>query len=146
MKELNPKALSIRWSDIDFMAHLRHSVYYDFAAQQRTEILGAAGIDMRYLQKAGFGPVLFKESCQFLREILFDYPVFISLKVVGLKRDFSQFKIQHHFLGAGDKVHAILDIHGAWIDQRTRKVSAPPQEVVATFEHFPKHEDFQWLD
>ena len=40
------KQLSFRWADLDPNFHLRHSVYYDFGAQHRVEILEQLGLTM----------------------------------------------------------------------------------------------------
>lgn len=66
---LNKKQISIRWSDLDPNFHLRHSVFYDFAAQQRVEILNSIGLTMSKFQEMKMGPVIFREEANFRREI-----------------------------------------------------------------------------
>ena len=71
------KKLSIRWADLDPNFHLRHSVYYDFGAEQRVEILEANGLTLKFMQENHLGPVLFREECIFRREIRLGDEVFI---------------------------------------------------------------------
>ena len=56
------KTLSVRWADLDPNFHVRHSVYYDFGAQQRVEILEQSGLSLRIMQEQGFGPIIFREE------------------------------------------------------------------------------------
>jgi acyl-CoA thioester hydrolase len=137
--------LQFRWSDIDFMSHVRHTVYYDLGAQMRTEMTERAGIGLAFMAKKQVGPVLFHEQCKFKREIRYGTPVDLHMVVIGMKSDFSQFKIRHHFVGKNDVLHAELEVHGAFIDMRARKVSAPPEELSAIFDTFPKAADFAWF-
>jgi acyl-CoA thioester hydrolase len=137
--------LQFRWSDIDFMAHVRHTVYYDLAAQMRTDMMERAGIGFAFMSKNQLGPVLFHEQCTFKREIRYGMDVSLHMEVVGMKRDFSQFKIRHQFVGADKAIHAILQVHGAFIDMRARKVAAPPEALTSIFDTFPKAADFEWF-
>ena len=59
----------LRWADIDANFHVRHSVYYDLCAQQRTEALEELGITLDMMKEGHFGPVLFREECTFRREL-----------------------------------------------------------------------------
>ena len=40
------KHLTFRWADLDPNFHVRHSVYYDCAAQHRMEILDSLGLNL----------------------------------------------------------------------------------------------------
>ena len=65
------KPMDLRWSDLDPNYHLRHSVYYDFAAQIRTAFLEEHGLTIRQMQELHLGPVLFREEGIFRREVRF---------------------------------------------------------------------------
>ena len=47
------RPVTLRWSDIDANFHLRHSVFYDLGAAQRTDLLSSMGIGMRDMQLGG---------------------------------------------------------------------------------------------
>ncbi len=56
--------LQIRWSDLDANFHLRHSVYYDWAAMCRLDFLQAKGLTPALMQRLQFGLIIFREEIQ----------------------------------------------------------------------------------
>ncbi len=137
------KTISIRWADLDPNFHLRHSVYYDFGAEQRVEILEANGLTLQYMKENHLGPVLFREECIFRREIRIGDVVTIIARLAKMKSDASRWSIQHEFIRADQKLLAVLTVEGAWIDTNLRKLASPiPPLVSDVFQHFPKSKDF----
>lgn len=138
------KQISVRWSDLDPNFHLRHSVYYDFGAQQRIEILHALGLTPQVMTQNHFGPVIFREECSFRREIKFADEVFITASLAKLTRDASRWTIRHEFLSGEQKLLATLTVDGAWIDTRQRKLLTPiPEIVLEVFNAIPKAAGFE---
>lgn len=135
----------LRWADIDANFHLRHSVYYDLGAAQRTDLLASLGIHLRDMQKGGYGPVLFREECRFLREIRIEDAIEVETSIAHLSRDFRKFAFEQRFL-RGEEACAILRVEGAWFDARIRKVAAPPQQVIDAIQQVVHTADFTWLD
>jgi len=139
--------IHLRWSDLDPNFHLRHSVYYDLAAQERIQILDQYGINTHVMNQERFGPVLFREECQFKREIHLGSRIYIATKLLKMKRDASLWVIRHQFLSETDKLHALLTVEGSWIDTVQRKLAKPvPKIVFEGLERFPKTDDFEYLD
>ncbi|MBI5858512.1 MAG: acyl-CoA thioesterase [Sphingobacteriales bacterium] len=138
--------IQIRWADIDSNFHLRHSVYYDWAAMCRLEFLKERGLTPAMMQKLQFGPVIFREECIFKKEIKYEEQVSINLKLVKGRRDYSRWSITHEIIKNGDTVCAVLTIDGAWINVTERKLFIPPAEVSEIFRQMPFDENFQWLD
>lgn len=137
------KKVSIRWADIDPNFHLRHSVYYDFGAQQRIEILEEAGLTLSVMQEQGFGPIIFREECIFKREIRLSDIISIDAKIVKLRADGSRWTIQHIFTNLQNTECAVLNIDGAWMDTKKRRLCSPvPAIVVDVLHSFPKGEGF----
>lgn len=137
------KKISIRWADIDPNFHLRHSVYYDFGAQQRIEILESLGLTLRLMQEQNFGPILFREECVFKKEILLSDAITINARLAKSNADASRWTIQHEFFSSDNKTCAILTLDGAWIDTAKRKLLSPiPEIVIDVFSAFPKTEDY----
>lgn len=137
------KAISIRWSDLDPNFHLRHSVYYDLAAQQRIEILNDLGMTPAVMTEQQFGPVIFREECIFRREIKLGDKVYITATLASVSQDASRWTIQHQFLSPAGKLMASLTIEGAWMDTRLRKLLNPvPAIVNDVFNNIPKSENF----
>lgn len=138
------KSLELRWSDLDPNYHLRHSVYYDFAAQIRTTFLEEHGLTIRELQHLHLGPVLFREEGVFRREIRFGDKVNINLELLKLKKDYSRFSFRHQVTKENGTHCAFITVDGAWIDTRTRKLTIPPELGVAMIDDIPKAENFEW--
>jgi acyl-CoA thioester hydrolase len=145
---MNPFILpvSLRWADFDPNFHLRHSVYYDFGAAARTEYLSQHGITPAFMVEHHLGPVLFREEALFRREVRYGDELTISLVITKLRRDSSRFSFRHELIKADGTVCAIMNVDGAWIDTRLRKLTVPPPAVAGMAEAAPKSEDFTWLD
>jgi acyl-CoA thioester hydrolase len=138
------QALHIRWSDLDPNGHVRHSVYYDFAAQLRTELFIANNIKVEDMAKLGIGPILFEEKASFKRELHFGDDLTMTAWVKGLRKDYSRFAFIHE-IWRGETLCATVEVLGAWINLRERKLAIPPAEFITKFEHFPLHADFAWM-
>lgn len=138
------KEISIRWADIDPNFHLRHSVYYDFGAQHRIEILEGSGLTLALMEELKFGPVVFREECVFKREIRFSDHITICTKMLKMKHDASRWSIEHDFQNQDNKICAKITVEGAWLDTRLRKLKTElPQIIMDVFTSFPKSADFQ---
>ncbi|GAA4786914.1 hypothetical protein GCM10023231_13790 [Olivibacter ginsenosidimutans] len=137
--------LTLRWADLDPNFHLRHSVYYDLAAQERLSILDRHGITIQAMQAENFGPVLFREECQFKREIHLTSKIYLETKLLKMRKDGSFWTIQHEFLSDSKKLHALLFVEGSWIDTIKRKLARPvPSVVFKGMESLPKTADFTY--
>lgn len=136
------KQLSLRWSDLDPNFHLRHSVYYDFGTQHRSEILEQLGLTLGVMQTEHIGPVLFREECVFKKEIKLSDVIILQTKMSKMKTDASRWSIVHEFY-KGDVLCAVITGDGAWIDTKLRKLASPtPQIVIDVLNVFPKTADF----
>lgn len=138
--------VQIRWSDLDPNFHLRHSVYYDWAAMCRIEYLQQNGLTPSVLRQLQFGPIIFREECVFKREIKYGDQVHINLKLIKGRRDFSRWTITHEIKRNDGTLCAVVTIDGAWLNVKERKLYIPPEEVAVVFRQMPPGEDFQWLD
>lgn len=141
----NIKDLSIRWADLDPNFHLRHTAYYDFAAQARIDLLHSIGLTVHFMQQAEFGPILFREECIFRREIRYGDAIQLTSKLKKARQDFSRFSIQHDFIRNDGTVCAILTIDAAWINTRIRKLTVPVLEDKTILAAMPKTDDFEWV-
>ena len=136
----------IRWADIDPNFHLRHSVYYDWAASCRLDYLGQQGLTSERFQAMHFGPILFREECVFRREIRLGDPVTINLELLRSRRDYSRWTIQHTIMKNPETLAAIVTVDGAWIDTLKRKLAIPSEEIAPAFAGMPLQEGFQWME
>jgi acyl-CoA thioester hydrolase len=138
--------LQIRWSDLDPNFHLRHSVYYDWAAMCRIDYLREKGLTPDHMQKLDFGPIIFREEAVFRKEIKYGDELTINLKLIKGRRDYSRWTIAHEIKKPGETLCAVVTIDGAWLNVIERKLFIPPAEVVQVFQQMPVDDSFQWLD
>ena len=138
--------LQVRWSDLDPNFHLRHSVYYDWAAMCRIQFLVQNGLTPALMQQAGFGPIIFREEGVFRKEVKYGDSVRINLTLIKGRRDYSRWTIMHQVIREDGTICATVTIDGAWINTRERKLFIPPTEVVEVFRQMPPGEHFEWLD
>lgn len=137
--------VSIRWADIDANRHLRHSVYYDFGAAARMQLLSERGLTTHKLEELQIGPVLFREEAVFRREIHLEDQITITVEMHKASEDYSRWSLRHTFLKKDGTLAATLTIDGAWIDLRLRKLAMPDEFIKKVFSEFPKSPDFEWI-
>lgn len=137
--------IEVRWSDMDPNFHVRHSVYYDFGAQCRTEYLFKNGLNAQFMLSNNIGPILFREEAIFKKELKFGDALKIDVHVSKLRRNGSRFSFQHKIL-KGEEVCAIINVDGAWIDTQKRKLTVPPDSAAKVLMEMPRAENFEWED
>jgi acyl-CoA thioester hydrolase len=137
--------ITLRWADIDANRHLRHSVYYDFAASMRMNVLISQGLTSAKMQELQIGPILFREEAIFKREVLLEDKLTIDAHVTRSTDDFSRFSIRHHIKKEDGTIAAIINVDVAWIDLEKRRLTVPPEFVRGIFDEWPKSEDYQLI-
>lgn len=137
--------VQIRWADIDQNRHLRHSVYYDYGAMMRMNVLHSNGLTTQKLEELRIGPILFREEALFKREIKLEDNITVNVELLRSTEDYARWSLRHHFLKEDNSVAAILTVDGAWIDLDKRKMTVPNEFVRHVFEKFPQAPDFQWI-
>jgi acyl-CoA thioester hydrolase len=138
--------IQVRWADIDANRHLRHSVYYDYGAAVRMNVLSRQGLTTRKLEELNIGPVLFREEAIFKREIVFEDTITLTIELVKATEDFGRWSLRHNFLKGDGSLAAILNIDGAWIDLSKRKLAPANDFIKNIFTNFPKAPDFQLIN
>jgi len=132
----------VRWSDLDPNSHVRHSVYYDYGAQVRIAFLQKHGFGIDWMKHNGIGPVLFREEAKFYRELNSGDELVIDVCLSGVSADHRKWSMRHRIM-RGDELCATLDMDGAWLDLKTRRIAPPPQQLSDKFEALAHTEDFQ---
>lgn len=144
MKEFRRK-LHLRWSDLDPINHVRHSVYYDFAAQLRTELFLERDITIQDMSRQNFGPILFEEKATFRRELRYGDNLEMTAALQSLRRDFGRFAFLHE-IWREDMRCATVEIYGAWINLKERKLTTPPADFIEKLGDLPKAPNFYWTE
>ncbi len=139
------QSIQVRWADIDANRHLRHSVYYDYGATARMNVLSENGLTTQKMEELRIGPILFREEAIFRREILFEDTITITVEMTRSTPDFSRWSLRHQLIKGDGSVAALLNLDGAWIDLDKRKLAIPGDFIRAVFDRFPKVEGFEWI-
>ena len=132
----------VRWADLDPNGHVRHSIYYDYGAQARVDYLQRHGFGIDWMKSHGIGPILFREEAHFYRELNSGDELVIDVMLSGLSADHRKWSMRHGIY-RGEKLCATIDMDGAWLNLKTRRVERPPQELIDKFETLAQTEDFQ---
>lgn len=135
----------IRWADLDPNFHVLHSRYYDYAAFCRTKFLVEKGLTPEVMTAHYLGPVLFKESCTFRKELRFGDHVKVDLELSKMMMDHSRWKIRHKIIKNNEFLAATIEVDIAWIDTRQRKLIVPPSIVAEVADAIPRSTDFEMV-
>ena len=136
------KKLEIRWADLDPNFHVLHSKYYDYGAYCRMSFLTEHGITPAVMIENNIGPIIFREECLFKREIKFGDELLVYLKLSKCNDDASRWSMVHELWTNGDTLAAVINIDGAWIDTKIRKLAKPPEIFKTGLLQIPKTANF----
>lgn len=139
------KEFEIRWSDVDANRHLANSAYINFMSHTRVAFFEAYGFSLSKLAKADISPVVFYEHIYYFKEAFLGTPITVSLEVSGLSDDGMFFKIIHNFYNPKGENLAHCEMFGAWINLKTRALTALPENFLKKMTSFPKASDFKIL-
>lgn len=137
------KKIEVRWADLDPNFHVVHSKYYDFGAYCRMAFLVENGLTPIFMQQHNIGPILFREECVFKREVLFGDEITVNVKLDKLTADFGRWTMVHEIYKNGETLAALITADGAWLNTTIRKLTLPPQVVIALFASAPKTLSFK---
>ncbi|MDD2983833.1 MAG: acyl-CoA thioesterase [Crocinitomicaceae bacterium] len=132
----------VMWAQMDANQHLRHSAYADFAAQARVEILENMGFDMKTMAKHLIGPILFREELKYLKEIRGTQKIHILTYMTKSQKNGSRWSLRHELYRQDGELSAIIEVDGAWMDLKIRKLGPLPEEFVHAFLLLDRSEDY----
>lgn len=140
------KTFEVTWADMDPNRHMRHSVYNDYAAQTRIGMFADYGLSITEIGRLGFGPILFREETEFLREINLLEIITVNCALTTMRRDGSRWGFLHEIYKEGeDGIKAAqIVVEGAWLNLDSRKLGTLPQ-LREVMNRFPKTENFEWM-
>ena len=134
-----------RWADFDPNNHMRHSAYNDYAAEARVRMFNAYGLSLEEFNTLNIGPVLFREETNFRREIRLREDITVEVFLKGKSEKGERFKFFHRIFKENGKLAAEIEIFGAWLDLKARKLTEPPALILKTLEDIEKTEDFEHI-
>lgn len=139
------KEFEIRWNDLDANRHLANTSYVNYMSHTRMSALMDHEIDHLTLAKYDMGPVVFYEHIFYFKEAI-QGKISVSFELAGASEDGMFFKFVHNFYNENGDNIAACDMQGGWMDLKTRKLSALPEELLSKMHLMPKTKDFKVLD
>ncbi len=137
------KQFEIRWSDVDANRHLANSAYVNFMSHTRVAFFEDHNFSLSNLATFDISPVIFHEHIYYFKEAFLGTPITVSLEVSGLSDDGMFFKIEHNLYNHKGENLAHCEILGAWINLKTRSLTALPEHLLSEMSSFPKSDDFK---
>ena len=135
----------VLWSMIDANGHVRHSAYSDLCTQARSNLMIEIGLSMKECLRLGFGPVLFREETLFKREVRMDEHIYIEVELTNYDTVKSRFSIQHKLFKKDGTLSAVVNVDGAFMNLKERKLTVLPTEVQELVLRIPKAEVYVQL-
>lgn len=124
------KEYRVKWSDVDPNKHLRGSAYLDFTDHTRIDFMETHGLTVDLLVKLNIGFILTKTTIEYKREVLMNEMIRVDYHIDYFTEDYKKYGATHQVFKENGKLACLVIIEGFWIDLKTRRITAPPDEVV----------------
>jgi acyl-CoA thioester hydrolase len=136
------KIFEVRWADLDPNFHMRNTAYSDYTAHTRFSYLKENGFSLHKFKEIGIGPVIFSEKIEYFKEVGPDQKITVNTQVSGLSKDGRKWRFRHQIFREDGKEAARVTTDGAWFSLSTRKLQAPPAELIEVVLRVEKASDF----
>src|SRR5688572_30272384 len=121
--------VQLRWAALDPNGHVPHSAYYDRGAMVRPADLDRHGVGLNRVAQQAIGPVLFREEARFMRELRLGDGLTMDVRLTAASADGRKWRMRHRIF-KGAELAATIDVDGAWLDLRARKIVVPPNDMM----------------
>lgn len=145
MSELFKKSFTVRWTDMDFNAHMRNTAYLDLAVELRMMFFQERGFSLREFERLRVGPVVMRDEVEYFRELRLLETVTVSLGLAGLSSDASRMRLRNEFFRDDGVLVARITSTGGWLDLSARKLITPPEGLAVLLRSLARAEDYQEL-
>lgn len=137
----------IKWSDLDPLGHVRHSVYGDYAVDARFKLLRDRGYPLAKFLEVGYAPITLREESRYFLEVLGGDSIVITFQLEGLSQDGSRWLVKHKILRGSDGSKAVsMTVEGSWLDMKSRKIAIPTADLLALNVELPRTQNFRELN
>jgi acyl-CoA thioester hydrolase len=136
------KMLVAGWSDMDFNAHMGAPAYLAKCFDARMMYFAENGYPMGEFARLRLGPVGMKDELEYFREVGLLEEITVTLSVTGMAADGSRWRIRQEVLRRDGKPCARVTSTGGWMDLAARKLTAPPEDLLALFKREMAADDF----
>ncbi len=118
-----------RWSDMDPNSHMKNTAFLDYAADSRMGFFKSNGFPMARFAQLRMGPMALEDRLTYKREIHLYEPFTVELLLGETSADGSRFSLVNLFWKEDGILAARMETRGAWLDQKARKITAPPGDL-----------------
>lgn len=139
------KSFDIRWNDLDPNRHVANTTFLALMTETRMSYLTSHGFGLKDMARYNIGPVIFTEEIHYLREVHANERVHVDMELVGLSEDGRFFRFAQHLYNNDGDISAYFEVTGAWMDLGSRKLIAPPEELMSKVGEVPKSDHFRTL-
>ena len=130
------------WGDMDFNSHMRNMAFLDKSADVRMLFFSAHGFPMEEFMRRRLGPVVMKDEIEYHREIHLLEEIRVTLSLAGLSGDGSRFLMRNEFFRENEKLAAKVTSAGGWLELSSRRLIAPPEELLSALNLLSQTDDF----
>jgi acyl-CoA thioester hydrolase len=130
---------------MDANAHMANVAYLNKCVDSRMSFFSQNGFPATEFARRKLGPVVRSDEIEYFREVALLEPITITLTLGGCAPDGSRFRLVNEILRADGKVAARVRTEGGWLDLTTRKLTAPPPELMTALQALQRSGDFEEL-
>ena len=133
------------WADMDANGHMANVAYSNKCVDSRMSFFGQCGFQASEFARRRVGPVVRRDEIEYFREVTLLDSLTVTLILGGLAPDGSRFRLTNEVLRSDGKLAARVRSEGGWLDLATRRLVAPPPEILAALQRLPRSADFEEL-
>jgi acyl-CoA thioester hydrolase len=109
------------------------------------EFFNANGYTLTEFFGAGLGPVVLKDEIEYKREVRLAEDLVVTNELAGMSEDNTRFIFRNQFIKANGKLACKISSLVAFFDLATRKMIAPPENLMKAILSLPRSEDFSTI-
>jgi len=137
------KSMMAGWGDMDFNGHMRNTAYLDKSADVRMQFFAENGFAMQEFSRRKLGPVILRDELEYRREVGLLEMIRVTLQLSGLSEDGSRWSMCNEFYRSDGALSARVVSFGGWLDLATRRLTAPPEDLLSALKQLPRSPGFQ---
>ena len=145
MSDRYAKSFLAGWGTMDFNSHMANTAYLDMAADVRMAFFEEHGFPVAEFQTRGFGPVIRKDELEYFREVRLHQTITVTLALAAMRADGTRFVFESELFLPGGERAATVRSTGGWLDLQTRKLIAPPDDLLDVLNRIPRAAHFEAL-
>lgn len=140
--EPGTQRIRTRWGEIDSNGHMRNVAYLDISSNSRMEFFNANGYTLAEFFGAGIGPVVLRDEIEYRAEVRLAEELTITNELAAMNEDGSRFVFRNRFIKANGKVACKISSLVAFFDLASRKIVAPPDNLLKAVLSLPRADDY----